>query len=40
LARGEPPERAVELARQYTAAAIRGAAGWSLGAGHGPLKHW
>jgi hydroxymethylpyrimidine/phosphomethylpyrimidine kinase len=40
LAQGAPLPVAVERARQYTAAAISGAAGWTLGAGHGPLKHW
>jgi hydroxymethylpyrimidine/phosphomethylpyrimidine kinase len=35
-----PLAAAIERARAYTAAALRGASGWRLGAGHGPLQHW
>jgi hydroxymethylpyrimidine/phosphomethylpyrimidine kinase len=31
---------AVNGAHAFTAAAIKGAAGWQLGAGHGPINHW
>ncbi|MFB9235639.1 bifunctional hydroxymethylpyrimidine kinase/phosphomethylpyrimidine kinase [Plantactinospora siamensis] len=40
LARGRPVEAAVTEAKAYIWTAIRGAAGWSLGAGHGPLDHF
>ncbi len=40
LAQGLPLLAAVEQARAYTAAAIRGGSSWRLGAGHGPLCHW
>lgn len=40
LARGLSPLPAVEAARSFTAAAIREAAGWRLGAGHGPVNHF
>ena len=39
LARGESTLDAVRLARTFTRAAIRSAAGWQMGAGHGPLNH-
>ena len=39
LARGMPLLAAIEGARAYTAAAIRGGSSWRLGAGHGPLQH-
>jgi hydroxymethylpyrimidine/phosphomethylpyrimidine kinase len=38
LARGEPPLRALELAKAYVTEAIRTAPG--LGHGHGPVNHW
>ena len=40
LARGVPPLAAVEQAKAYVRSAIAGAAGWRLGAGHGPLDHF
>lgn len=40
LARGLSPLRAIEGARSFTATAIREAAGWQLGAGHGPVNHF
>ncbi len=40
LAQGEELLPAVERARSYTFEAIRRAAGWRLGAGHGPLAHF
>lgn len=39
LARSEPPERAVMLAKGFVTDAISGAVGWRLGAGHGPIDH-
>ena len=39
LARGEEPVDAVAHAKTYVAAALRRAAGWRLGAGHGPIDH-
>jgi hydroxymethylpyrimidine/phosphomethylpyrimidine kinase len=35
-----PLRAAVEQARAYTVEAIRGASGWQMGTGHGPLQHW
>lgn len=40
LARGEPLQSAVEHAKDFVTMAIRGAASWSLGKGHGPLDHF
>jgi hydroxymethylpyrimidine/phosphomethylpyrimidine kinase len=40
LARGLGMAQAVSQARQYTARAIRGAAGWQMGGGHGPISPW
>ena len=40
LAQGRPMLDAVKSAHAFTAAAIQGAAGWQLGAGHGPINHW
>ena len=40
LARGESNHLAVRLARAFTHAAIRAAAGWQMGGGHGPLNHF
>jgi len=40
LAQGVDPLTAVAEAKAYVAGALRGAAGWSLGAGHGPLDHF
>ncbi len=40
LARGSAPLAAVERAKLYVRGAIAGAAGWRLGAGHGPLDHF
>lgn len=39
LARGESTLAAVREAHSFTHAAIRAAAGWQMGAGHGPLNH-
>lgn len=39
LAQGFAAGEAVRQAQAFTAAAIRGAAGWQMGAGHGPLNH-
>ncbi|MFW6096711.1 MAG: bifunctional hydroxymethylpyrimidine kinase/phosphomethylpyrimidine kinase [Chloroflexota bacterium] len=39
LAQGAPPLDAVRQAQTFTAACIRGAADWRLGAGHGPVNH-
>lgn len=39
LARGESTLPAVHRARSFTHAAIRAAAGWEMGSGHGPLNH-
>jgi len=39
LARGLALREAVAQARDYVRAALRGAAGWRLGQGHGPLDH-
>lgn len=40
LASGHPLALAVELANAYVHRALRGAAGWRLGGGHGPLDHF
>jgi hydroxymethylpyrimidine/phosphomethylpyrimidine kinase len=40
LARGLDMAQAVAEAHQYTARAIRGAAGWQMGGGHGPVSPW
>jgi hydroxymethylpyrimidine/phosphomethylpyrimidine kinase len=37
LARGSDPLVAIERAKRYVSAALRGAVDWRLGAGHGPL---
>ncbi len=39
LARGEGMEEAIIKAQAYTANALRAAAQWKLGQGHGPLSH-
>jgi len=39
LARGNTMVDAVTAARSFTFSAIKQAAGWKLGAGHGPLNH-
>lgn len=39
LAQGQAPADAVLQAQAYTAAAIRSAATWHMGGGHGPLNH-
>ncbi|HEV2310649.1 MAG TPA: bifunctional hydroxymethylpyrimidine kinase/phosphomethylpyrimidine kinase [Acidimicrobiia bacterium] len=39
LARGCSPRAALEAAKTFVHAAIRAAATWQLGAGHGPLNH-
>lgn len=40
LARGEPVEAAVELAKAFIWRAVTGGARWNLGGGHGPLDHF
>lgn len=40
LAHGDDPVPAVTAAKAYVAGAIAGAAGWRLGAGHGPIDHF
>ncbi len=40
LALGSSPQRAVERAKDYVHRALRGAAGWQLGQGHGPIDHF
>ena len=40
LALGDSPLEAVTAAKGYVARALRGAAGWRLGAGRGPLDHF
>lgn len=40
LAKGEHPLDALAAAKRYVTGALRGAAGWHLGAGHGPLDHF
>jgi hydroxymethylpyrimidine/phosphomethylpyrimidine kinase len=40
LASGRSVGEAIEQAKDYVAAALRGAAGWSLGRGQGPLDHF
>lgn len=40
LAQGRPMLEAVRNAHAFTAAAIKGATGWQMGGGHGPVNHW
>ncbi len=40
LALGSGPLAAVTLAKRYVEGALRGAASWRLGAGHGPIDHF
>jgi hydroxymethylpyrimidine/phosphomethylpyrimidine kinase len=40
MARGETVVAAVRAAKAFTTGAIEGAAGWRLGAGHGPIDHF
>jgi len=40
LAAGDDVLRAIAAAKRYVTEALRGAAGWKLGAGHGPLDHF
>jgi hydroxymethylpyrimidine/phosphomethylpyrimidine kinase len=40
LALGYPPLDAITRAKAFVAGALRGAATWRLGAGHGPLDHF
>jgi hydroxymethylpyrimidine/phosphomethylpyrimidine kinase len=40
LARGEEPAEALGAAKRFVTEALRGSAGWRLGAGHGPLDHF
>ena len=40
LAKGEPMEHAVGLAKQYITGAIKAGAPYSLGQGHGPVHHY
>lgn len=40
LAQGQTMKASVEGGQRYTEAAIRRAAGWRLGQGHGPLAHF
>jgi hydroxymethylpyrimidine/phosphomethylpyrimidine kinase len=40
LARGDTMAEAVTAAKAYITSAIAGAAGWRLGAGHGPVDHF
>jgi hydroxymethylpyrimidine/phosphomethylpyrimidine kinase len=40
LARGCSPRAALETAKAFVHEAIRAAAAWQLGAGHGPLNHF
>lgn len=40
LARGQGVDVSLRRAKAYVSAAIRGAALWHLGAGHGPLNHF
>jgi hydroxymethylpyrimidine/phosphomethylpyrimidine kinase len=40
IAQGKDLTTAIKQAQQFTHEAIRRAAGWKLGAGHGPLAHW
>lgn len=39
LALGQPVADAITAAKEYVSAALRGAAGWELGSGPGPLDH-
>jgi hydroxymethylpyrimidine/phosphomethylpyrimidine kinase len=40
LAQGQSVQTAVQAAQAFTAVAIRRAAGWQLGQGHGPVAQW
>ena len=40
LAKGSSVREASETAKRYVTDAIRGAADWKLGKGHGPLNHF
>jgi hydroxymethylpyrimidine/phosphomethylpyrimidine kinase len=40
LAFGDPVPEAVRRAKEYVTGALRGAAGWTLGSGAGPLDHF
>jgi len=40
FANGMPITKAIELSGDFTCAAIRKAANWQLGGGHGPLSYW
>jgi len=40
LALGDPPDRAISVAKRYITSAIEAAAGWRLGHGHGPVDHF
>jgi hydroxymethylpyrimidine/phosphomethylpyrimidine kinase len=40
LARGTDPVTAVKEAKDFVARALRGAASWTLGTGHGPIDHF
>ncbi len=40
LARGAGVREALESAKEYISRAVAGAAGWRLGAGHGPVDHF
>lgn len=40
LAAGDSVMSAIEAAKRYVTATLRGSAGWHLGAGHGPLDHF
>ena len=40
LALGLPPHQAVVEAKAFVTRGLAGAAGWSLGAGHGPIDHF
>lgn len=40
LAGGEPADRAIDGAKAFVARGLRGARGWRLGAGHGPIDHF
>lgn len=39
LARGEPPDRAIEQAKAFVARRLAASAAWRLGHGHGPVGH-
>ncbi|TML19418.1 MAG: bifunctional hydroxymethylpyrimidine kinase/phosphomethylpyrimidine kinase [Actinobacteria bacterium] len=40
LALGDPPDRAISVAKRYITSAIEAASGWRLGHGHGPVDHF